>query len=62
MYQPGKLVLLKNEKNTKFGTDAYQDPWKIKSINQNGTVTINKGVVDDIVNMRNIHPYRSSKD
>ena len=32
MYQPGKLVLLKNEQNTKFGTDAYQGPWKVEAV------------------------------
>ena len=49
-------MLLKNKQNTKFGTDAYQGPWKIESVNQNGTVRIHKGIVNDIVNTRNIHP------
>ena len=33
MYQPGNLVFIKNERNTEFGIDSYQDPWKIKTIN-----------------------------
>ena len=32
MYQPGNLVFINNEQNTKFSTDAYQDPWKIKPL------------------------------
>ena len=48
-YQSGNLVLLKIEQNTEFGTDAYQGPWEIKSVNQNGMVKINKGIVSYIV-------------
>ena len=60
--QPGDSVLIKNEQNTKFGNDAYQDPWEITAVNNNGTVNIQKGIVNDKVNIRNIHPYNSSED
>ena len=61
-YRPGNLVLLKNEQNLKYGADAYQGPWTVKTVNKNGTVYVNKGIVNDIVNVRNIHPYHSTKD
>ena len=61
-YKPGDLVLVKNERKTKFGTDAYQGPWKVTAVNVNGTVNIQKGIVNDKVNIRNIHPYHSYED
>jgi len=51
------LVLVKNEQSTKFGKDAYNGPWTIQEIKDNGTVKITKGPVSDVYNIRNITPY-----
>ena len=42
MYTPGKLVLIKNKRTTKFGKNAYQGPWEITAVNNNGTLSIKK--------------------
>ena len=56
-YEKGDLILFKNERNTKYGNDAYQGPWKILDTHNNGTVTIEMGKVTDRVNIRQVHPY-----
>ena len=59
-YKTNKLVLVKNEQKTKYGQDAYQGPWTVTHVNNNGTVKIKKGIVSDTINIRNIHPYVTS--
>ena len=56
-YKIQDLVLVKNEQSTKFGKDAYNGPWTIQEIKDNGTVKITKGPVSDVYNIRNITPY-----
>ena len=56
-YKPEDLVLVKNEQSTKFGKDAYNGPWTIQEVRNNGTVKISKGLISDIYNIRNITPY-----
>ena len=56
-YKPKDLVLVKNEQSTKFGKDAYNGPWTIQEVRNNGTVKIAKGLVSDIYNICNITPY-----
>ena len=62
MYKPEDLILKKNERKTKYGKDAYQGPWTVTHVNNNGTVKIKKGIVSDTINIRNIHPYVTSDD
>ena len=57
-YKVNDTVLVKNEQSTKFGQDAYNGPWKILEVRNNGTVKIEKGVITDIYNIRNITPYK----
>ena len=59
-YKPGELVLIKNERKSKYANDAYQGPWTVTTVNDNGTVNIQKGIVNDQVNIRNVHPYVTS--
>ena len=56
-YKPEDLVLVKNEQSTKFGKDAYNGPWTIQEVRNNGTVKISKGLISDIYNICNITPY-----
>ena len=56
-YKAQDLVLVKNEQSTKFGKDAYNGPWTIQEVKDNGTVKITKGPVSDVYNIRNITPY-----
>ena len=60
VYKPEDLILKKNERKTKYGKDAYQGPWTVTHVNNNGTVKIKKGIVSDTINIRNIHPYVTS--
>jgi len=57
IYQAQDLVLVKNKQSTKFGKDAYNGPWTIQEVRDNGTVKISKGPVSDVYNIRNITPY-----
>ena len=57
-YKVNDTVLVKNEHSTKFGQDAYNGPWKILEVQNNGTVKIEKGAITDVYNIRNITPYK----
>ena len=53
-YKVNDTVLVKNHQSTEFSQDAYNGPWKILEVQNNGTVKIEKGAITDIYNMRNI--------
>ena len=50
-------MLIKNEQSTKYGNTAYSGPYTVTSVNDNGTLYVNKGIVTDVINIRNVHPY-----
>ena len=56
-YKVDDLVLAKNKQSTKYGKDAYNCPWTIQEVQDNGTVKISKGLVSDVYNIQNITPY-----
>ena len=56
-YNVNNKVLIKEPKNLKYGTDAYTGPFKIVKMNNNGTVTLKKGCIEDVYNIRNLKPY-----
>ena len=56
-YKIDDLVLIKNEQSTKYGNTAYSGPYTVTSVNNNGTLHVNKGIVTDVINIRNVHPY-----
>jgi hypothetical protein len=58
-YHVGDRVLIKNATNIKYGTDAYSGPFTVVEVRTNGTVRINRGVVTDTYNIRNVHPYHT---
>ena len=57
-YRVGDKVLLQTASNTKYGKDAYEGPYAIVQVNNNGTVRIQKGTIMDTVNIRIVHPYK----
>ena len=59
-YKTEDLVLTKNEQSTKYGNTAYSGPYTVTSVNDNGTLYIKKGIVTDVINIRNVHPYLSN--
>ena len=56
-YKVNNLVLVKNQKSTKYGQNAYNGPWTITEARNNGTVKLNKVSILVIYNIRNITPY-----
>ena len=57
-YNIGDLVIIKNDSTAKYAKQAYSGPFKITSVNNNGTVNIQKGIINDVYNIRNIHPFK----
>ena len=56
-YKTEDLVLIKNEHSTKYGNTAYSGPYTVTSVNDNGTLHVKKGIVTDVINIRNAHLY-----
>jgi transposase InsO family protein len=56
-YSIGQKVMILQDPSRKFGTDAYKGPYEITQINNNGTVRLRIGAVQQTYNIRNIHPY-----
>ena len=59
-YQFGDEVLIKQDQNTKFGTDPYKGPYTITDVRNNGTVRLRIGITEDTNNIRMITPYHHS--
>jgi len=55
-YRRGHKVLYKKEVGAKFDP-IWDGPYPIRELYDNGTIKINTGVVDKIVNIRNVRPY-----
>ena len=47
------------QQSTKFGQDAYNGPWTINKVCNNGTIKTTKGVVTNVYNIHNITLYQS---
>ena len=59
-YKVGDEVLIKQDQNTKFGSDPYKGPFIITEVRNNGTVRIQEGISEDTYNVRMITPYHCS--
>ena len=59
-YRVGDKILIKQDQNAKFGSDAYKGPYTITEVRNNGTVRVNEGMVEDTYNIRMITPYHDS--
>ena len=51
-----RILLLKARKHTKHELE-YEGPYTLTKINDNGTVRFQKGIVNDVVNIRCIKPF-----
>ena len=56
-YRVGQKVMVRNEQSRKYGTNPYSGPYEIVYINDNGSIRIRKGAVQQTYNIRNLHPY-----
>ena len=56
-YHVGQKVMVRNEQSRKYGTNPYSGPYEIVYINNNGSICIRKGAVQQTYNIRNLHPY-----
>lgn len=56
-YTIGQKIMILQDPSRKFGTNAYKGPYTITAINNNGTVRLQIGPVQQTYNIRNIHPY-----
>ena len=59
-YQVGDQIMVKNDPNRKFGTNAYSGPYRVTSVNDNGTLRYQRGRISDTINIRNVSPYHTS--
>ena len=57
-YQIGQKVIVRQDPSRKYGTNAYEGPYEITHINQNGSIRIRMGAVQRTYNIRNLHPYK----
>jgi hypothetical protein len=58
-YRVGDQVMMEDHRANKYET-PYKGPYRITKVNTNGTVRLMMGAVTDTVNIRRIHPYRTS--
>ena len=56
-YNVGDRILIKNDPNRKFGTNAYAGPYLVTEVRNNGTIRYRKGNIFDMINIRNVSPY-----
>jgi transposase InsO family protein len=55
-YSLGDKILVKARKNSKHELE-YDGPYEITQVNDNGTVRFQKGIVNDVINIRRIKPF-----
>jgi hypothetical protein len=55
-YSLGDKILVKARKSSKHELE-YDGPYEITQVNDNGTVRFQKGIVNDVVNIRRIKPF-----
>ena len=55
-YQVGDQVLIRARKSTKHDKE-YEGPYPLTKVNTNGTVNFQKGIVNDVVNIRRVKPF-----
>ena len=55
-YKVGDQILLRARKYSKHDQE-YEGPYPLTKVGKNGTVNFQKGIVNDVVNIRRIKPY-----
>jgi putative transposase len=58
-YRPGDQVMLEHHRANKY-EQPYKGPYIITRVNENGTVRLKMGAVTDTVNIRRIHPFKTT--
>ena len=55
----GDKVLLKNDgtRKAKYGEETWSGPYRVRKVNDNGTVVLEIGTVIDTFTIRRIKPY-----
>ena len=61
-YQIGDMVLMQRTDSTRKLERPYDRPYEITEVFTNGTVAIQKGIVNERVNIRRIFPYRQKSN
>ena len=56
-YQIGDKIMLIKYNQHKYGGPDHEGPYAITTVNDNGTVRIQRRKFYDVVNIRNIKPY-----
>ena len=57
-YKIGDKVIVKGDQSAKYANTAYKGPYTVTAVNNNGTVQVDMGIVNNVINIRNVHPYR----
>lgn len=60
-YRIGEQVMLENHRANKY-EQPYKGPYVITKVNTNGTVRLKMGAVTDTVNIRRIHPFKTTSN
>jgi hypothetical protein len=60
LYKVGDEILIKQDQNSKFGSNPYKGPYIITEVRNNGTVRVKEGISEDTYNVRMITPYHRS--
>ena len=58
-YEPGDLVLIKQEQSYKFGKNPYKGPYTVVST-RGANVIVDEGNTTYIYNLRQVKPYKST--
>ena len=56
-YRVGQQVLVKNDQARKYGKNPNDEPFSVVHINNNGSIRVQKGAVQQTYNIRNLHSY-----
>ena len=56
-YSVGDKILIKADHKPKYDPE-YLGPYPVVQVNKNGTVKYCKGAILDMVNIRQVHPYK----
>ena len=57
-YSVGDKILIKTDHNKAKYDPEYKGPFRITQVNKNGTLKYRNGAMLDVVNIRQVHPYK----
>ena len=58
-YNIGDWVSIKGDYSAKYANIAYKGPYTVTAVNNNGAVHVDMGIISDVINICNVHPYPS---